>query len=899
MKTTISKRLRNGIAIMVLTGVWVATVPVEAEVKSQPIHDSVTLSDDIVIERMDTVSSGFKYGSGLYAIDSKYNRRNPMQVNMNGHQLEIRLNEKSEGPQLAGIYLENNIAMNIDTGNKKLLVSVLSQDTKGVNGIKVFANNRLHIKGNVEIVGIHSEGSSAGGIAFQSRRSEIVIDGSLKINDVRGAEKGEKARAKGVGIYGIGLTGSSTKMVVNGAVDISGVKGSSLMTAGEDSEISIGGGIISAAEDSDKSHNYYAVRIEKGTVNINMNNMIPGENTTKITGDMYVIGQYGKRVLEYSGGELIDWKHAGFLNVALMNKDSFWTGVAAYEQYNYDFSSGGNIMHDVGNFKLYLQNGAIWTNEAQAHVMTTTIADKHPVYEGSQVTTFIGGESYDKKGYIYQKNAKPITLMDYSGHTLVYYDHDGDGTTGENYKAGDIKIKTAKNGSAITLRTGTNDVDMSDEAKVAKVLNALAGKIQYLAYVKGDINLKGKVEIAEGLTSSIISKSGDITFIADADKVKNGRGSYVYVPVVMENLGRPITKSCILTGDSKVIINEKYKDNNKISAVYNGENKIVVDMAGHALRLEGTSNESGTLSGIRSSSGTQLAKHSIEFIHMKKGNSITISAIHRNKLEANGIYTDKNSRILVDGDVEIERVYTTGRKANGIANRGPNAELIIKGNMKIFGTGDNEWSVVKAENDTAGINAQAIANIGNHAKLIIEGIANVKIAGIAINSQGKEAVTRIGGGHILVKEDLDPNSNKGYQLIKGSNGTVFINMNEAGTVAGDKETVLQGNIYTEYKENSSNAIIHIGLSDKNSSWTGVTDYNKASGRTDGKVHLYVSDGAIWHNRKMAAVKGSFTGSHLTSFTGGVKDHEGFIYQKDEKPITIDDYSGAYCSCLST
>ena len=104
MKTIISKRLRNGIAIMVLTGAWVAAVPVEAEVKSQPIHDSVTLSDDTVIERMDIVSGGYNHGSGLYAIGSKYNRQNPMQVNTNGHQLAIRLNEKSGMPQLAGIF---------------------------------------------------------------------------------------------------------------------------------------------------------------------------------------------------------------------------------------------------------------------------------------------------------------------------------------------------------------------------------------------------------------------------------------------------------------------------------------------------------------------------------------------------------------------------------------------------------------------------------------------------------------------------------------------------------------------------------------------------------------------------------------------------------------------------
>lgn len=68
--------------------------------------------------------------------------------------------------------------------------------------------------------------------------------------------------------------------------------------------------------------------------------------------------------------------------------------------------------------------------------------------------------------------------------------------------------------------------------------------------------------------------------------------------------------------------------------------------------------------------------------------------------------------------------------AYGVANRGPNAELIIKGGLKIAGTGADEWRTVKAAKDTTGISVTAIANIGNNAKLTIEGPLDVKFRGL-------------------------------------------------------------------------------------------------------------------------------------------------------------------------
>lgn len=57
----------------------------------------------------------------------------------------------------------------------------------------------------------------------------------------------------GISTTGIGVIGDYSKVTVNGNVDITGVKGSSLKTSGADAEISVGGGTITAAVDGEKS----------------------------------------------------------------------------------------------------------------------------------------------------------------------------------------------------------------------------------------------------------------------------------------------------------------------------------------------------------------------------------------------------------------------------------------------------------------------------------------------------------------------------------------------------------------------------------------------------------------------------------------------------------------------
>lgn len=822
--------------------------------------------------------------SGMYNESTPTTKTNPMIVDMNGFNLNVAA--ESDNKIADAVYVGNNdyITVKNDAG-KKIGITSTNTDTRAANGIFLEGNSHLNITGPVEIAKVHTKGSSAAGIAFQGSGSEAVIDGSLTISNVDG-DKAEK-QGRYIGVSGIRMTGDNTSMTVTGPVNISGFKGSALHTAGADSVISVGGGTISTAADADKSHNFYAARVEKGTVNINMKNGAPGSTRTNIIGDMYVTGQYGKKVIEYSGGQLADWQHRGNLHVALTDKDSSWTGVAAYEQYNDDYGSGGNTMHDIGNFDLYLQNGATWTNEQQSHVTTTTLAGKNPVYNGSYLMKLHGGSDAAHKGYIYQKDSKPITVDNYSGHTLVFYDHTGDGSAAENYSAGDFRIKTAEEGSSITLRTGAGGIDTADKTAAGKALNSLANKLYYMSYAQGDTKLKGTVEVAEGLTSSSVSASGDITFKTDTAADKNGQGTYVYEPE--EPSDGPIIKDRLLKGETTVTADDTHAEAGYVSAAYNGDDSITVDMANHELHLKAASSTSAKAAAVRVGKGTDGNKKSISFINMEKNRPLVVSADQTDGREATGIYVSENGKLSVAGDVVIDKVSTSGRMAYGVANRGPNAELVIKGGLKIAGTGADEWRAVKAAKDTTGISVTAIANIGNNAKLTIEGPLDVKIQGTAINSTAKDGVMRLGSGRILTPMDEHAQGNS--KLVKGVNGTVFINMNEDGTAAKAEDTVLQGNIYTERRKGTK-AVVNVGLASKNSSWTGVTDYNRSSSSDAGEVNLYLSNDAVWNNKKTASVTGSYMGSHVDYFKGGSDAaHAGIIRQNDDKDINIDHYSG--------
>lgn len=770
---------------------------------------AITKSEDISLSReldengvahvtvTESNAGNDKFASTIYAGEST-SPASPMTVKMSGKGLA--LNAAQSSGQAAAIYAGANTYIKVinPSADQKLAITANNTDTKGAHGIYADGNAHLNISGAVEISDVTTKGDAATGINIQGQKSEINIDGPLTINNV----KGIRERGNGINASGILVTGDTSTVTVTGPVDISGVRGSGIKLAGKDTKVSVGGGNITAAEDSDKSHNFYAVRVEKGTLDINMKDGAAGDTTTTITGDMYATGQYGKKVLEYTGGELINWKDAGILNVALTNDKSFWKGVAAYEQYNSDYGSGGNTMHDIGQFNLYLQNGATWTNEQQSHVTTTTIASKNPVWTGSTLATLHGGKDADNAGLIYQKDNNPISVVNYSGHTTVFYDHDAADPT--EIIGGDFNITNAAKGSAITFITdnkgitsGFADGDSADaKDKVANVLNNLAGKLFYKNYADG--NLAGVVKIADGLTSSSAAlKTGDISFSTEDSGTKTpGQGYYDYKPSGekpeyntgaiknSENISK--TRELDANGIAKVEVTEPtiLEGYSKFAAALYAEEASVpmnVKMAGKGLALSSAVEGGAQAAGIFVANCANITIDN-PFVKQK----LAITATNNSTYGAYGIFAKgDNAKLNISGPVEITDVTTKGAAVGGIVVRGQNTDVVIDGPLTI--------SNVKAESDNAkGYNGYGIGVTGVGSTVAVNGTVDISgIHGSAILLKESGNKVSVGGGNIAAAVDSDKSHN--YYAARVEKGTLDINMKDG--VAGDTTTTITGDMY--------------------------------------------------------------------------------------------------------
>ena len=844
---------------------------------------AITKSEDISLSREldesgvahvavteSNVTSNF--ASALYAGEST-DPSSPMTVKMSGKGLA--LNAAQSSGQAAAIYAGANTYIKVmnPSADQKLTITASNTDTRGSHGIYALGNAHLNISGPVEITDVITKGDAATGINIQGQQSEIIIEGPLTIRNV----KGMRERGAGMNASGIQVTGDSSTVTVSGPVDISGVRGSGIKLAGKDTKVSVGGGTITAAEDSDHSHNFYAVRVDKGTLDINMKDGAAGDTTTKITGDMYATGQYGKKVVEYTGGELIDWNDAGILNVALTDKDSFWKGVAAYDQYNDDYGTGGNTAHDIGQFNLYLQNGAAWTNEQQSHVTTTTIASKNPVWAGSTLATLHGGKDADNAGLIYQKDNNPISVVNYSGHTTVFYEHDANDPT--KMIGGSFHITNAAEGSAITFITdnkgitsGFADGDSADaKDKVANVLNNLAGKLFYKNYTDG--HLSGVVKIAEGLTaSSAALKTGDISFSTeDTGTLTPGQGYYDYKT---SKPGSQITKefttaitgdaaadtvyiekgvlkddgTYVFTADSTTITPEKHLIAGgawlpQIGAAISGSDEkhnVTMDMNGNKLTVD-TTTDTHT---------TGIAAIGKGVVNINNAGAMSVSATSTKGGQTGALFVNAGGTINIH-NAGADNVLTLRAKSTAPANA-----AVIKSMNGVNGvmsaiTVDGLVDVVADKSNASGAN-EAISAVASKIEVGGGVIKAINGAEYAIRAYGEYVSKNRGQVNVNVKKDA-----KGAIIGAGSN-----------------HVQLEGNIYLGggMDNAGASADVSLGLNTKDSFWKG--DVSNTKGSSAGIVNLYMGNDASWTGNNLSGntVNANLDNATWTGYSNGNAMH---------------------------
>ena len=813
---------------------------------------AITKSEDISLSREldesgvahvavteSNVTSNF--ASALYAGEST-DPSSPMTVKMSGKGLA--LNAAQSDGQAAAIYAGANTYIKVvnPSADQKLAITASNTKTTGSHGIYADGNAHLNISGPVEITDVITQGDVATGINIQGQQSEITIDGPLTIRNV----KGIRERGAGMNASGILVTGDSSTVTVSGPVDISGVRGSGIKLVGANTKVSVGGGTITAAEDSDHSHNFYAVRVDKGALDINMKDGAAGDTTAKITGDMYATGQYGKKVVEYTGGELIDWNDAGILNVALTDKDSFWKGVAAYDQYNSDYGAGGNTTHDIGQFNLYLQNGAAWTNEQQSHVTTTTVSKAE--WGGSTLATLHGGKDADNAGLIYQKNTNPISVVNYSGHTTVFYEHDANDPT--KMIGGSFHITNAAEGSAITFITdnkgitsGFADGDSADaKDKVANVLNSLAGKLFYKNYTDG--HLSGVVKIAEGLTaSSAALKTGDISFSTeDTGTLTPGQGYYDYKT---SKPGSQITKefttaitgdaaadtvyiekgvlkdddTYVFTADSTTIKPEKHLIAG-ISAAISGSDEnhnVTMDMNGNKLTVDTTTD----------TSTTGIAAIGKGVVNINNAGAMSVSATSTKGGQTGALFVNAGGTINIH-NAGADHVLTLRAKSTAPANA-----AVIKSMNGVSGvmsaiTVDGLVDILAEKSGGSGAN-EAISAVASKVEVGGGVIKAINGAEYAIRAYGEFASKNRGQVNVNVKKDAE--------------GAII--------GAGSNTVQLEGNVYLGggMDNAGANADVSLGLNTKDSFWKG--DVSNANGSSAGIVNLYMGSGATWTGNNLS------------------------------------------------
>ena len=879
---------------------------------------AITKSEDISLSReldesgvahvsvTESNAGGDKFASAIYAGEST-DPSSPMTVKMSGKGLALHVAQTNG--QAAAIYADANTYIKVinPSADQKLTITANNTDTRGAHGIYADRNAHLNISGPVEITDIVTKGDAATGINIQGQRSEITIDGPLTISNV----KGLRERGAGMSAAGIQVTGDSSTVTVSGPVDISGVRGSGILLKGKDTKVSVGGGTITAAEDSDHSHNFYAVRVDKGTLDINMKDGAAGDTTTKITGDMYATGQYGKKVVEYTGGELIDWNDAGILNVALTDKDSFWKGVAAYDQYNSDYGAGGNTTHDIGQFNLYLQNGAAWTNEQQSHVTTTTVSKAE--WGGSTLASLHGGSNAANAGLIYQKDNNPISVVNYSGHTTVFYEHDASDPTKLN--GGSFNITNAAEGSAITFITdnkgitsGFADGDSADaKDQVARVLNNLAGKLFYKNYTDG--HLSGVVKIAEGLTaSSAALKTGDISFSTDQTGTGvAGQGYYAYTT---SKPGSQTAKefTAAITGDAS--LDTVYADKGVLK-----DDGTYVFTAGSTTITP----EKHLIAGISAAISGSDEKHNVTMD--MNGNKLTVDTTtdtHTTGIAAigKGVVNIKNA-----GAMSVSATSTKGGQTGALfVNAGGTIQIHNDGadhvlTLRAKSTDPANTAVIKSMNGVSGV--MSAITVDGLVDILAEK-SNASGANEAIGAVASKV--EIGGGVIKAINGAEYAIRAYGEYVSKNRGQVNVNVKKdaEGTIigAGNKNVELEGNVYLggDMDNAGANADVSLGLNTKDSFWKG--DVSNANGSSAGIVNLYMGNGATWTGNNLsgntvnanldnATWTGSSSGnamhlkldnsiwnvngaSKLASFSG---DKGSIFVASDAGNISVGDYSG--------
>lgn len=594
-----------------------------------------------------------------------------------------------------------------------------------------------------------------------------------------------------------------------------------------------------------------------------------------------------------------------------------------------NFGLSGNYKYKGdadGNVNLYLKSGASWEGSAIGDNASLDLGSDslwNITSKGAQhLKVHNGGDSASKRSFINVGEGN-LTIDKYSGNTTFVYQHDA--ADASKILGGDLTIKSAapvKNlsvgvGSAeysvtetpstVYLQTSVDGIDTTDEAAVNSVLDNLAKKLTYSAYVDGERNLSGRVEIAEGLTSSSVSKYySNIIFDAASGQAKKEDVLYKpYTGVIFGNetsdakagyqdviSGTAADKNLRYTFNDDTLIDVKLNKDPRsfgwgglyCAAINNfgdrpyqsspaytkGGPSYTLDMQGHDLNINFSAFPTPGTTG---------------------GQPMWTAA-------AIGAYRDGTIAIDNPGAISIK---STNNYYYGSAIRASTAAAGETGAHVVINNDNSKEHAVKIRGgiDTPGyqLNWRAIevttqngtkAENGN--SVDIKGLVDIDVNNCAsLFARGNYATIDIGGGRIV---------SHNYSSIFTAGNEALINLNmqkdaEGNVIdAGNNYLQIEGDVSTATPYWGSNGTINVGLNTADS-------YLKGHFFGVGNNNLYLRNGAVWDN--MPAVTHNWAGgsystnniiSNVSNLYGGADSaHAGNIYQHESEDLHIQNLTG--------
>ena len=776
---------------------------------------------------------------------------------------------------------------------------------------------KLTINGDTEM-NVQGVGYTIG--LYAVGNADVTLNGNVTAMGDAEHEWGLSASQGAFGYYGCSLvySGSNYKVQMGPKITINGdvnakIDGNGLFANGGHAKLTInGGGNIEINKDN--THNYYALLAESATTSLNVNLDDNYQATSARDNKLVLKGNVTASTGAMNANEPEQYT---YVNLGLATADSEWTGVA-YNKFG-DAGKKAGSKTFYGAINVFLQNGATWNNEEWGEVEKNAWGAE--AYNGSHLAKLIGGSDAAHAGNIFQKDENDLTIDNYSGSANIYYAHEGNGETADDYAAGDTIIRKAAVGSQVSLITGNNDVAMGNKESVLHVLNALAGKLTYSAYASGEKNLTGYVKIAEGLTaSSNALKTGYMAFD------ENGKGT-------CDKLLGKTAFITTLTGNSKE--DSEYEDNiatdgsytfTKDSAisipeVSKGDAKAIyvkkdltINAKGIDLNLTTSAKGNASAYGFFQDVGndeTGTAKSSTVTVGTLKTNisgEVAAYSGHLSSIYLNGGKVGTRSQLTINGNVDVTTKNTNG-EAIGVCARG-DADLTINGNLKANVNGQQTTTYY----GVSGVYATAPYGGGKHGgQIVINGDVDLSGKGNGLFTNiGDARITVNGGGKIVVDKE---NNTEGYCAIRAEDGRVNMNMKldakgDAMASAGHKVNI-QGNVAAtagaingQFYPEGMLTQVNLGLDTADSTLEGLVyddfgDGKKNGGTTvfHGEANLWLSNGASWINHEYGKAVASYygqtvEGSVVSNFHGG-KDEvsTGYILQDDINDLTFKTYDG--------